>query len=542
MDGGYDYEFVDTPLDMLICKICCYPSREPYLSDCCGHTFCKSCLRGYEVSVKHPLTEGASSGGCPMCRSEEFKCVRNKQTERAIKNLKVFCTNKKEGCGWQGEINDIDKHVTQCQYQMVDCPKSCGKSFQQQYLINHVENECIRRKVSCSLCGTLGEHHFIEGQHKHYCPKFPLECPNECGTSLLREDIDEHRKICLLEEVDCPNNCGISLRRQYLNKHVTSECPCLTVSCQHCGTSEEYRFVEGEHKELCPKFPMPCPNNCEVEVIPREEMQTHLNTICPLQVIQCEYHVLGCEAKLVRRDLEKHKKEAMEIHLSITTQQLTKTHATLNKTVATLNKTVATLNETVANFHAKITEIETATHKRVDELENKLQFQTTVFEAIVGGWAFKINSEAMNPSRKIVPLIVRMTTMSIGQEVWTSDPFFTRTEGYKMMLSMTKNKAIFGQFVDFSLSISLMDGPYDDKLPWPMNGMLKITLLNQIRDADHHPPVIVTYAYIYTNPVGHGEVKQIGCMKCFISNENLCRYNEARRFLKYNGILFQVDM
>ena len=533
MDGGYIYELVDTPLDMLICKICHHPSREPHLSDCCGHTFCKSCLKSYKVSLEHPLTKEASSGGCPMCRSEEFKCFRNKQTERVIKSLKVFCTNRNEGCEWQGEINDIDKHFTHCQFQMTDCPKSCGKCVQRQYLINHVENECIRRTVSCSLCCTSGEHYFIEGQHKHYCPKFPLTCPNECGATLFRENVDEHREICLLEEVDCPNNCGIiSLQRQCLNKHVTSECPCLIVSCQHCGTSGECRFVEGEHKEHCPKFPLPCPNNCEVETIPREEMQTHLDKICPLAVIQCEYHVLGCEAKVIRKDLEKHKKEEMESHLSMTTQQLTKMHVTLNETVSTLN-------EMVAKFQMKITEIEAATQNKVDEVENKLQFQTTVLETIIGGWAFKMYLEAMNPSCKTVPLIVRMPEL-MDQEVWTTDPFFTHTEGYKIILSMSPVKMIFGQFVDFSLSIFLMDGPYDDKLPWPMSGMLKITLLNQVRDADHHPSILVTCAY--SNPVSHGEMKQIGYAKRFISRENLYRYNEACRFLRYNAVFFQVDI
>ena len=533
MDGGYDYEFVDTPLDMLICKICHHPSREPHLSDCCGHTFCKSCLKGYEVSLEHPLIKGASSSSsCPMCRSKEFKYVRNKQTERVIRSLKVFCNNKNEGCEWEGEINDIDKHLIHCQFRMVDCPKSCGKSFQQHHLTNHVEKECIRRKVSCSLCCTSGEHHFIKGQHKHYCPKFPLTCPNECGASLLREDIDEHRKICLLEEVDCPNNCGISLQRQNLNEHVTSECPCLIVSCQHCGTSGECRFIEGEHKEHCPKFLLPCPNNCEIETIPREEMQTHLDKICPLAVIQCEYHVLGCEAKVMRKDSEKYKKQGMESHLSLTTQQLIKLHVTLNETVSTLN-------ETIAKFQIKITEIEAATQNKVVEVENKLHFQTTVLENIIGGWAFKINSEAMSPSSKIVPLIVRMPEL-MDQKVWTTDPFYTCTEGYKIMLSMSPVKMIFGQFVDFSLSIFLMDGPYDDKLPWPMSGMLKITLLNQVRNADHHPPIMVTYAY--SNPVSHGETKQIWCTKRFISHESLYWYSKACRFLRYNAVFFQVDI
>ena len=43
--GGYDCQFVDIPRDAdVICKICQIPSREPQISVCCGHTFCKSCL------------------------------------------------------------------------------------------------------------------------------------------------------------------------------------------------------------------------------------------------------------------------------------------------------------------------------------------------------------------------------------------------------------------------------------------------------------------------------------------------------------------
>ena len=42
--GGYDCSFINTPHDRFVCKICHLPSRDPYLSVCCGHVFCKSCL------------------------------------------------------------------------------------------------------------------------------------------------------------------------------------------------------------------------------------------------------------------------------------------------------------------------------------------------------------------------------------------------------------------------------------------------------------------------------------------------------------------
>ena len=526
MSGGYDYEFVDTPLDMVTCKICYLPSREPHLSDCCGHTFCKSCLTGYEVSVSHPLTNFASCGGCPMCRSEDFKCVRNKQTERMVKSLRVYCTNKSEGCKWQGEVSSIDSHLADyCQYQMVDCPNDCGRSFQQQHLIDHVENECIRRSISCSLCYTSGEHQFIEGQHKKYCPKFPLTCPNECGTSMLREDIDEHRKTCPLEKVNCPNNCGISSPRQSLNVHVASECPCRTVNCQHCHTSGEYQLINGQHKDDCPKFPLSCPNNCKVETIPREEMQAHLDTTCPQMIVQCEYHLVGCEARVTRGDLEKHKKESMEAHLSMTLQQLKTTHATMNKVTA--------------DFHTRINEIEAAMQTKVNKLESKVHLDSTLVESLVGKWVYKIHSQALDPSLKVIPLIVKMSEF-ISQQLWSTDYFFTHTEGYKIKLSMTIVKAVLAQLTYFSLSIYITDGPYDNNLPWPMTGMFKITLLNQIRDDEHYPPVVVTY--FYNNPVGQKEVKQIGFVKRFINHDHLYKDTETCRFVKYNGVILHIDI
>ena len=91
--GGYDYQFVNAPSDMFLCKICHLPSKKPHLSICCGHTFCKSCLDGIKTkgSLFHPAT------ACPMCRSEAFTTVPNKQNERAIKAFVYFVLRRIKG-------------------------------------------------------------------------------------------------------------------------------------------------------------------------------------------------------------------------------------------------------------------------------------------------------------------------------------------------------------------------------------------------------------------------------------------------------------
>ncbi|XP_065900596.1 uncharacterized protein [Dysidea avara] len=235
--GGYDYKFVNTPPDRLVCNICYLPSRDPYLTTCCGHVFCKSCLD----YVQSPVT--VSKGVCPVCREKEFVAYINKQLDREIRNLHVTCTNTERGCEWQGELNDIYNHLGNsdgCQFEDVKCSNECGKMLQRQYLTSHVETECAHRKVDCQYCHITGEHQFIEGEHKEQCPKLPLSCPNKCEIgSVLREDMEAHRKEC------------------------------------------------------------------------------------PLEMIQCEYHNVGCEERMMRKRKREHEEEKMEEHLSLTKHSLT---------------------------------------------------------------------------------------------------------------------------------------------------------------------------------------------------------------------------
>ena len=227
--GGYDYEFVQTPSDTLICQICHCPSKEPHLSLCCGHIFCKSCLEAAKAVKSVPIA-------CPTYRNREFVTIFNQQGDRIIRNLHVYCLNKDKGYEWKGEVNAIIGHIDDkdgCQFQEVNYHNDCRAAYQQQYLTRHAETECPRRKANYQYCYNTGEHQFIEGQHKDECPKLPL----------------------------------------------------------------------------------PCPNNCEFGSIPRDGITEHI-VMYPLQLIQCKYHIIGCEAIMASKDQEKHNKEMMEEHLS----------------------------------------------------------------------------------------------------------------------------------------------------------------------------------------------------------------------------------
>ena len=111
------------------------------------------------------------------------------------------------------------------------------------------------------------------------------------------------------------------IERRYLTSHVETECPHRKVNCQYCHDTGEQQFIEGQHKQECPKLPLPCPNKCEVGSVPREDMEVHKKE-CPLEMIQCEYHNVGCEVRMTRKDQEKHENEEIKEHLMKTKHHL----------------------------------------------------------------------------------------------------------------------------------------------------------------------------------------------------------------------------
>ena len=43
---------------------------------------------------------------------------------------------------------------------------------------------------------------------------------------------------------------------------------------------------------------------------------------CPLEMIHCEYHNVGCEIRIAHKDVEKHNDQIVKEHLQLTTHKL----------------------------------------------------------------------------------------------------------------------------------------------------------------------------------------------------------------------------
>ena len=221
--GGYEYEFVDNVLKKYNCSICTKVLHDAHLTVCCGQHFCASCLTHWLGTQQRRKT-------CPHCRQEDFQHMANKAMIREVNELKICCTNHREGCGWVGELGGLKSHLDsdkKCGYVEVTCTnKGCEERVSRKDLQTHLQETCSYRPVKCQHCGHKDTYKAITNQHYSKCPQYPLACPNRCGmTDIRRRDMPDHHSSCPLEPLDCPfkdAGCTEKIARKNMQDHMTA--------------------------------------------------------------------------------------------------------------------------------------------------------------------------------------------------------------------------------------------------------------------------------------------------------------------------------
>ncbi len=145
--GGYDYDFVDEPPKSLECSICLLTLRNPTVISCCGNHFCEPCI-GRIINNRKP---------CPLCNSPDFTTFLHKGVAREVNGLRVYCPKKAQGCDWQGELGQVDRHLNPtansrgCGFVMVECKYRCGGMFERQMIDSHETDDCAKRPIEVQV-------------------------------------------------------------------------------------------------------------------------------------------------------------------------------------------------------------------------------------------------------------------------------------------------------------------------------------------------------------------------------------------------------
>ncbi len=142
--GGYDYDFVDQLPKSLECSICLLTLRDPMVISCCGNHFCEACIGRIKTNRKP----------CPLCNSPDFTTFLHKGVAREVNALRVYCPKKAQGCNWQGELGQVDRHLADskgCGFVMVECKYKCGGLFERRVTDYHEANDCAKRSIEVQM-------------------------------------------------------------------------------------------------------------------------------------------------------------------------------------------------------------------------------------------------------------------------------------------------------------------------------------------------------------------------------------------------------
>ena len=185
---GYECEFVESlpTAFQTECLICRLVLREPYQTDCCGTSFCQTCIQ--------QVQDNESS--CPNCRAEDFQVFPNKGLKRSLNQLHVYCTHSKDGCTWSGELQVLDEHVNEEETQLVGCQFAeiqcefhyAGCKFQstRKDMATHISEQLSYHTEL--LTGKMNDHSLIEQLMKSLQRKDKIICSlQEKLTSVQRE-------------------------------------------------------------------------------------------------------------------------------------------------------------------------------------------------------------------------------------------------------------------------------------------------------------------------------------------------------------------
>ena len=183
-------------IEKFTCGICENVCDDPVMQLCgCEQMYCRKCLLFYYDNYHHK---------CPECKKETKEPTAITAVGVIIKLKKMKCKNYTLDCTWQGQCRDYKKHIANnCPKEIINCPnKGCIFKLRREDMDEHLE-KCEYREIICSKCNLKIPINQSES-HKEVCIKEKILCPQNCGETIERGDINLHKKNCMCSLMECP--------------------------------------------------------------------------------------------------------------------------------------------------------------------------------------------------------------------------------------------------------------------------------------------------------------------------------------------------
>ena len=405
---GYLCEFIDPVSDDFYCKKCTLVARKLTITSCCGESYCHACIADTLLQAKP----------CPACGQEDFTTLQHIKNQQRIRDLQVYCSMKRRGCGWCGTLEQLDTHLIpdldNCQYVDTSCPLNCKQTLPKKKMEQHVAEECVQRDYGCQHCAFKATYEVVVDTHRPECVYLPLPCLNLCGVTCERGLMEEHMAMCRLQEVACEFTgvgCDRKLKREEQEEHTR----------------------QNTHKHL---------------------------TITAAAAVKMK------EQLLQKIEEQEQKNQQQLLKLDKQEQKLDKQEQKNQQQELKLENTVEKLEQVIKLQEKKIEEME----QKFEQLLKESDQNEVALNEVATGTILKRTFEMENFSKE---------KAKDKYDDWKSPAMYTHVGGYKFCIGIDANGRYSGRGKALCVYLCAMPGEYDHQLEWPAQATLTIELLHQ---------------------------------------------------------------
>ena len=298
-----------------------------------------------------------------------------------------------------------------------------------------------------------------------------------------------HRRKVLQVRIHCwhkDNGCGWIGEVNGLKRH-TDSCELRPWECKYCGLKCTYGEGEAKHWPMCPKFPGPCPNSCEVVSVERCNMEQH-RSVCPMEPVACVMKEFGCSVVVPRKELVTHMKESELQHLTAMTMLNLRLTKQLQQDSTERDKKIVKLQETLqTEMKMKMDEIRTDEQKKmqaeINTIVGEQKRELSVLKTDIEKVKHTTHHIEQHTSGGACTLCEVFTFTQYSKRKYSntfvySHPFYSHHHGYKFKLKIQ-------YYTNIGAFLYLMKGEYDDQLNWPVEVKVQLQLLNQNGEHRH---------------------------------------------------------
>ena len=166
-------------------------------------------------------------------------------------------------------------------------------------MVEELEVRCRHYKKGCEWAGQLRhlQRHLVSDSG---CGFVEVECPNRCKRNWLQRL--------------WPGDVITDIKRRDLPAHLRHECELRPYQCEHCHVDGTYKDITESHYDLCPEYPLQCPNRCGAREIKRKNVKSHRSR-CPQEPMKCHFEDVGCNSDLRRCNYDGHMTSKQQEHL-----------------------------------------------------------------------------------------------------------------------------------------------------------------------------------------------------------------------------------